>query len=308
MRAVTVAAPASTANLGAGFDVFGMALDGRHDTVRVAESGDHSITITADGGVPSDPGRNTAGIVAGAMRDEFGTGGAHITIRKGVPAGYGMGSSAASAAAAAVAFNELFGLGLDRTTLVRYAGYGERASAGSIHYDNVAASVCGGFVIVRTDPLGVTALRPPEGLALCVAVPDTKVPEGKTRVSRGVVPKSVPLGSVTANVASAASMVAGVMGGDIGMMGESVRDMIAEPARMGMIPGYGDVRRLAVEAGAAGVTISGAGPSVIALMDGDSRMAEVRDAMREGFARAGVGCTTIPCRPAAGAHITGDSP
>ena len=158
-----MAAPASTANLGAGFDVFGMALDGRHDTVRVAESGDHSITITADGGVPSDPGRNTAGIVAGAMRDEFGTGGAHITIRKGVPAGYGMGSSAASAAAAAVAFNELFGLGLDRTALVRYAGYGERASAGSIHYDNVAASVCGGFVIVRTDPLGVTALRPPEG-------------------------------------------------------------------------------------------------------------------------------------------------
>ena len=301
-------APASTANLGAGFDVFGMALDGRHDTIRVEESGSHSITITADGGVPSDPGRNTAGIVAGAMRDDFDTGGVHITIRKGVPAGYGMGSSAASAAAAAVACNELFGLGLDRTTLVRYAGYGERASAGTIHYDNVAASVCGGFVIVRTDPLGVTALRPPEGLALCVAVPDTKVPESKTQVSRGAVPKSIPLGSVTTNVASAASMVAGVMDGDIGLMGESVRDMIAEPARMGMIPGYGDVKRLAVKAGAAGVTISGAGPSVIALMDGDSRTGEVQAAMREGFARAGVGCTTIPCRPAEGARTVEEWP
>ena len=287
--------------------MFGMALDGRHDTIRMTESGERSITITSDGGVPSDPDRNTAGIVAGTMRDDFGTGGVHITIRKGVPAGYGMGSSAASAAAAAVAYDNLFGLGLDHTTLVKYAGYGERASAGSIHYDNVAASVCGGFVIVRTDPLGVTALRPPGELALCVAVPDTKVPEGKTRVSRGVVPKSIPLGSVTANVASAASMVAGVMGGDIRMMGESVKDAIAEPARMGMIPGYGDVKRLAIQAGAAGVTISGAGPSVIALMDGDSRMGEVQAAMSEGFARAGVGCTTIPCRPAEGARVIGDA-
>ena len=300
---VTVTAPASTANLGAGFDVFGMALDGRHDTVSVAPA--DAITVTADGGVPSDPARNTAGIVAAAIRDDFGTGGVRITIRKGVPAGYGMGSSAASAAGAAVACNELFGLGLDRTALVRYAGYGERASAGSIHYDNVAASVCGGFVIVRTDPLDVTVMQPPEDLALCVAVPRISVPEGKTGVSRGAVPKSIPLKDVTSNVASAASMVAGVAGGDVRLMGRALRDAIAEPARRGMIPGYGEVARLAMQAGAAGVTISGAGPSVIAMMEGVSRMDSIRDAMSEGFGSAGVDCTTIPCRPAPGARVIG---
>ena len=302
---VTVTAPASTANLGAGFDVFGMALDGRHDTVSVAPDGGDAITVTADGGVPSDPARNTAGIVAAAIRDDFGTGGIRITIRKGVPAGYGMGSSAASAAGAAVACNELFGLGLDRTALVRYAGYGERASAGSIHYDNVAASVCGGFVIVRTEPLDVTVLQPPEDLELCVAVPRISVPEGKTGVSRGAVPKSIPLKDVTTNVASAASMVAGVAGGDIRLMGRALKDAIAEPARRSMIPGYGEVARLAMQAGAAGVTISGAGPSVIALMEGSSRMDSIRDAMREGFGSAGIDCTTIPCRPALGARIAG---
>lgn len=302
---VTVEAPASTANLGAGFDVFGLALDGRHDTVRVTGNSGREVTITADGGVPTDPEKNTAGVAAGAIRDDFGTGGVHIDIRKGVPAGYGMGSSAASAAAAAVACNELFGLEMDRDALVKYAGYGERASAGTAHYDNVAASVCGGFVIVRTDPLGVTALPAPEKLALCVAVPDIPTPEGKTRVSRGALPGSVPLADVTANVASAASMVAGVEAGDVGLMGRSVKDAIAEPARMGMIPGYADVKRLAVEAGAVGLTISGAGPSVIALLDGDSRMKHVESAITEGFAGAGTDCTTIPCRPAEGARVGG---
>lgn len=300
---VTVMAPSTTANLGAGFDVFGMALDGRHDTIQVIEGPDDGITITTDGGVPSDPGMNTAGMVAGAIQDDFGTGGVHITIHKGVPTGYGMGSSAASAAAAAVACNELFGLGLDAVALIKYAGYGERASAGSIHYDNVAAAICGGFVIVRTDPLDVTVLNAPKDLFLCVAVPDTSVPDGKTQVSRGVVPKNVPLDNVTTNVASAASMVAGVMNGDIGLMGMSVRDVIAEPARASMIPGYADTKRFAVEAGAAGVTISGAGPSVIALLEGNSCMEQVGAAMKKGFACASIGCTIIPCQPTVGAHV-----
>ena len=304
---VTVVAPSSTANLGAGFDVFGMALDGRQDTIRMTKKSG-GTTISADGGVPTDAARNTAGVVAAAMQRDFGIGDVHIKIHKGVPAGYGMGSSAASAAAAAVACDRLFDLGLQEIDLVRYAGEGERASAGSVHYDNVAASVCGGFVIVSTNPLHVTALPPPKGLVLCIGVPDTSVPEGKTRVSRGVVPKSIPLGDVTANLASAASMVAGVMTGDISLMGRSVRDMIAEPARMGMIPGYAEVKRLALEAGAAGVTISGAGPSVIAMMEGDSSLPNIESAIRRGFERGGVGCTTIPCRPTGGARVAEDTP
>lgn len=300
-------APASTANLGPGFDVFGLAVDAFHDRVTIRESGDGGVTISADGGVPLDPSRNTAGMVVQAMRRELDVStGVHITIEKGVPAGFGMGSSAASAAAAAVAFDGFCGLGLDGDALVRYAGEGEMASAGSIHYDNVAASVLGGFVVVRPDPFTVTGIRPPPNLAMCIAVPETSVPEKKTQVSRGVIPPDIPLRDATANLANAASMVAGFINGDIGLICRSMNDAVVEPARKHMIPGFDDVRRLAVEAGAAAVTISGAGPSVIAFADGLESMGSIREAMSAGFESNGMLCRTIPCRPADGARITGD--
>ena len=307
MTEVTARAPASTANLGPGYDVFGLAVDAFHDTVSIRESGDGRITISADGGVPLDPAKNTAGMVVQAMRDELGIeSGIRMTITKGVPAGFGMGSSAASAAAAAVAFDAFCGLNLDRETLVRYAGYGEKASAGSVHYDNVAASVCGGFVVVRPDPLMVTAVRPPSGLAVCIAVPRTDVPEKKTQVSRGVVPSTVPLEKATANLANAALMVAGFLKGDVQLIGDSMVDEIVEPARKHMIPGFDEIKRLASEAGAVGVTISGAGPSVVAFADGMGAIDPIQDAMRRGFESGGVECRTIPCRPAEGARLVDD--
>jgi len=107
-------------------------------------------------------------------------GGVEIKIKKGIPAGYGMGSSAASAAATAVAFDKLFKLKLDGNSLVEFAGSGEKASAGTVHYDNVAASVLGGFVIVRTNPLHVIRIDPPTNLRMCVAVPTISVPKKKT--------------------------------------------------------------------------------------------------------------------------------
>ncbi len=307
MTQVAARAPASTANLGPGYDVFGLAVDAFHDTVSIRESGDGRITISADGGVPLDPAKNTAGMAVQAMRDELGIeSGIHMTITKGVPAGFGMGSSAASAAAAAVAFDAFCGLNLDRKTLVRYAGYGEKASAGSVHYDNVAASVCGGFVVVRPDPLMVTTVRPPPELAVCIAVPRTDVPEKKTQVSRGVVPSTVPLGKATANLANASSMVAGFLKGDVRLIGDSMVDVIVEPARKHMIPGFDEIKRLASEAGAVGVTISGAGPSVVAFADGTGAIDSIQDAMRRGFESGGVGCRTIPCRPAQGARLVDD--
>lgn len=302
----TAQAPSSTANLGPGFDVFGMALDARFDTVTVVEEGD-SITVSSDDDIPLQYTKNTAGLVVDAMRKDFDIkSGAHITIQKGVPAGYGMGSSAASAAAAAVAYSDLHSLNLSKSDLVRYAGYGERAAAGSIHYDNVAASICGGFVIVGIEPLRVTTLQPPQNLVLCVAIPDVTTPQKKTQVSRGVIPDTVPLQDVTTNISSSASLVAGICMGDIPLIGDSLRDVIVEPARKHMIPGLDDIRDLATSAGAAGVTISGAGPSVIAFADGNNvDIGDVAKAMSEGFGKHGIKCTTIPCRPAMGAHITG---
>ena len=296
-------APCSTANLGPGFDCFGLALDALYDTVSVTEEG-HSVTISCNDDIPLEPQNNTAGIVVEAMRKEFGVeSGAHIVIEKGVPAGYGMGSSAASAAAAAVAYDALYDMKLSGNDLVRFAGCGERASAGSIHYDNVAASVLGGFVIVGANPLHVTGLRAPPNLNVCVAVPDVVTPKKKTQVSRGVIPGMVPLHDVISNVSAASSLVAGMVTNDIRLIGESLHDSIVEPARKRMIPALDDIRRMAIQAGAAGVTISGAGPSVVAFADGDANMDKVARAMREGFGAHQTECSTFACRPAGGARV-----
>jgi homoserine kinase len=170
---VTVKAPSSTANLGPGFDVFGLALDAFYDTVTLTKT-KNGIKIITDDDIPTNPEKNTAGLVVKNMIKKFKIkSGVEIKIKKGIPAGYGMGSSAASAAATAVAFDKLFGLKLDGNSLVEFAGSGEKASAGTVHYDNVAASVLGGFVIVKTNPLDVIRIDPPTNLRMCVAVNQT---------------------------------------------------------------------------------------------------------------------------------------
>ncbi|MEM4391584.1 MAG: homoserine kinase [Candidatus Nitrosotenuis sp.] len=300
---VTVKAPSTTANLGPGFDVFGLALDAFFDEVTVSKT-KSGIRIISDDQIPLLPSKNTAGLVASYMKKRFKlAGGVEIKIRKGVPAGYGMGSSAASAAATAVALDRLFKLNLDGNVLVECAGVGERASAGSIHYDNVSASVIGGFVIVRTNPLNVIKIDPPVDLRLCVAVPRLKVPPKKTEVSRGAVPKQVSLADATVNLSNAAAIVAGFLKKDPKLIGTSIQDIIVEPARQHLIPGFLSVKKGALRAGAYGVTISGAGPSVIAFADSKSNLKKIADSMKKGFASAKVDSDVIICKPSHGAKI-----
>jgi homoserine kinase len=272
---VTVKAPSSTANLGPGFDVFGLAIDAFYDTVTLTKT-KKGITIITDDKIPTNPENNTAGLVIKNMKKKFKIKeGIEIRIEKGVPAGFGMGSSAASAAATAVAFDKLFGLKLDGNTLVEFAGSGEKASAGTIHYDNVAASVLGGFVIVKTNPLNVITIEPPTNLRMCIAVPKIDVPKKKTKVSRGVIPKK--------------------------MIGDSIKDVIVEPARQHMIPGFTKVKENAIKAGAFGVTISGAGPSIIAFSKNSADLKKISLAMSKGFADANTKCQTVICKPSKGA-------
>lgn len=261
---ITVKAPSSTANLGPGFDVFGLAVDAFYDIVTLTKT-KSGIRIVTDDNIPTNPQNNTAGLVVKNMKKKFKIkSGVEIKIKKGVPAGFGMGSSAASAAATAVAFDKLFGLKLDGNSLVKFAGSGEKASAGSVHYDNVAASVLGGFVIVKTDPLQVIRIDPPTNLRMCVAVPKLDVPKKKTKVSRGVIPKKIKLTDSVLNLSNASAIVVGFMKKDSDLIGNSIKDVIVEPARKHMIPGFSKVKQNALKAGALGVTISGAGPSVIA--------------------------------------------
>lgn len=301
---ITVRAPSSTANLGPGFDTFGLAIDAFYDEVTLTKT-KKGITIVTDDNIPTNPENNTAGLVVKNMKKKLKIkSGVEIQIKKGIPAGFGMGSSAGSAAATAVAFGKLFKIKLNSNQLVEFAGFGEKASAGTIHYDNVAASVLGGFVIVKTNPLNVISIDPPTNLRMCVAVPKIDVPKKKTKVSRGVIPKKVKLTDAVLNLSNASAIVAGFIKKDPELIGNSIKDVIVEPARQHMIPGYEKVKQNALKAGAYGVTISGAGPSVIAFSKNSFDLKKISTAMAKGFKTANIECQTIICKPSKGAIHT----
>ncbi|MDC0153455.1 homoserine kinase [Nitrosopumilus sp.] len=301
---VTVRAPSSTANLGPGFDTFGLAIDAFYDEITLTKT-KKGITIITDDNIPTNPEKNTAGLVVKNMKQKLKIkSGIEIQIKKGIPAGFGMGSSAGSAAATAVAFRKLFKIKLNSNQLVEFAGFGEKASAGTIHYDNVAASVLGEFVIVKTDPLNVIKIESPTNLRMCVAVPKIEVPKKKTKVSRGVIPKKVKLTDAVLNLSNASAIVAGFMKKDPKLIGNSIVDVIVEPARQHMIPGYKQVKQNALKAGAYGVTISGAGPSVIAFSKNSFDLKKISTAMAKGFKTANIECQTIICKPSKGAIST----
>ena len=302
-KSIKVRAPSSTANLGPGFDVFGLALDALYDEITLTKKG-NNITIVSSDDIPSSPTKNTAGLVVSAMKKKFKIkDGIEIEIKKNVPAGFGMGSSAASAAACAVGMNKMYNLKLSDSELVEFAGIGEKASAGTIHYDNVAASALGGFVMVKTDPLKVVKIEPPKDLVLCVAVPKLKVPAKKTKVSRGAIPKKVSLSDMVKNISNASGIVAGFSEKNSELIGTSVKDVIVEPARKHMIPGFDKVKNNALAAGAYGVTISGAGPSVIAFTDKKHDAKKISNAMKRGFKSVKKESEVFVCKPSKGPII-----
>jgi homoserine kinase len=309
-KSVAATAPCSTANLGPGYDVFGLALDALEDKVRITKSASGSgITIRRinDKNISAEPASNSAGRVVSKIAHDYAIEDSlAIEIRKGVPAGYGVGSSAASAAAAALAMKTLYNLKIDSDSLVEYAAEGEIASAGTKHYDNVSASLLGGFVISSTAGGRRTFVRlePPRDMFMVVAIPlSMTVPEKKTEVARSVLPKEVPLGSVVHNVSAASTIVAGFARKDIRLIARGIDDVIVEPARKKLIPGYDEVKQGALDAGALAATISGAGPSIIAFLKERRDSRKVAEAMRAGFSKVGIGGRTLVCRPSGGARL-----
>ena len=291
---ITVEAPASSANLGPGFDVFALALAKPSDrlTLSSESEGKLSVHIKLSSGatVPTSAPKNGAGAVALAIaKDKDIRSRILIEITKGIPIGIGMGSSGASAAAAAFAMNEMFDLGMSEDEVIFYAGRGEGVTSGSTHYDNVAASVLGGFVVVKCGERP-SAIRydAPSGLSLCLVTPFVKLPKRKTEYARSLIPNSVGLKKVVSNVANASMIVSGFAKGDIGLVGAGMDDKIVEEARKKMIPGYETVKKIAIERGAAGVCISGAGPSMLAVVDkSEAEPEEVLKAMISEFTREG---------------------
>ncbi|MEF8784786.1 MAG: homoserine kinase [Haloarculaceae archaeon] len=274
---LTVRAPATSANLGSGFDVFGVALSHPADVVRVEKADKVTIEVTGAGSqyIPEDPEKNTVGAVAEALDAP-----ARIKIDKGIRPASGLGSSAASAAAAAVALNELYDRGHSREELVPIAAKGEAVVSGDAHDDNVAPAIMGGFTIATDD--GVTKVDADVPLVACL--PDIVV---STRDARNVVPKRANVSQLVETVGNAATLTTGMHRDDPELVGQGMYDSVVTPARAKLIDGYDDVREAAFDAGATGVTISGAGPAVIAAChEGDRR--SVGTAMLETFDAHGV--------------------
>lgn len=274
---LAVRAPATTANLGSGFDTFGAALSGPADVIRVARADRTTITVTGSGAqyIPEDPANNVVGVVA----RELGVT-AEIRIDKGVRPASGMGSSAASAAGAALALAALYDLPHTRRDLIPVAAEGEALVAGQAHADNVAPALLGGFAVVRAD--GVVAVD--ADVPLVVALPAAPV---STEDARAVVPDRVSMDTAVETVGSAATLVAGMCRDDPGLVGRGMRESAVTPARAALIDGYDVARAAASEAGATGVTVSGAGPAVVAACHPGDRRA-VAAAMIEAFDGAGV--------------------
>ncbi len=298
MRRVVAEANASTSNLGPGYDVLGIALDVMRDTVEACKSDSQTVTLEVEGlqadTISLEPTRNTAGRVALEFFERYRTSGFRLKVTKGVPPGSGLGSSGATAAATTVALDRLLGLDLSEDELVGIAARGEIATAGAPVADNVASAILGGFVIIRSyQPLRVLHFKAPKSLALALALP--KAGKKTTEQFRAILPTEVPLNKVIENLGATSCVVAGLLTDDIALAGSGMMgDQIVEPVRARCYVGFEEARNAALAAGAAGVFLSGAGPSVVAVVD-INRVSpqEVAEAMRDGFLAHKVPCDAL---------------
>lgn len=300
--AVEATATATVANLGPGFDILGMALAEPADQViaeRTAEPGVQIAAITGDDGrLTLDPTKNTAGVAAAFVLQQIGAPeGARLTIHKGLPLASGLGSSAASAVAGAVAVNELFGEPLTRADLLAACIEGEAAVSGR-HADNVAPALFGGIVLVT----GITAecvypLPTPPGLIFALVTPDVAVP---TLKARAVLPTHVPLGTAMKQAASVAQLVRALHCGDLELLARAMEaDHIIEAARAHLMPGLAEVRSEAARVGGLATIISGAGPTLLTLCPSQAVAEQVCRAMQAVYQRMNLSCVTRVTVPAA---------
>jgi homoserine kinase len=289
-------APATVANVACGFDVFGFALFDPCDEVEASISinpGVRMLQITGDGNrLPLGSSQNTACVAVNAMLQHYGHDvGVSLRLTKNLPLSSGLGSSAASAVAALVAVNALLGSPYSRLEMLPFAMEGERVACGTAHADNVAPSLLGGFIVVRSyQPLDVISIPTPEGLCCAVVHPHIEV---RTQDARRVIKTSIPLQMAVANWGNAAALVAGLYSGDFDLIGRSLVDEIFEPDRGPLIPGFTSAKAAAIRAGALGCSISGSGPSVFALCSSHAKAMVVAEAMKKAFAATGLESDTF---------------
>ncbi len=286
---IKVFCPATIANISCGFDVLGVALDSVGDEMIVRKVSEKGVRITKLEGqdLPMETLKNVAG-VAGIelLANSDYEGGFEIEIYKKIKAGSGIGSSAASSAGAVWAMNELLEKPFSQLQLVKFAMEGERLASGVAHADNVAPALFGGFTLVRSyDPLDIVTIPAPIALYATVIHPQIEV---KTSDSRKILKTSITMETGIKQWGNLGGLIAGLFKEDYELIGRSLVDHIVEPIRSILIPGFDEVKKAVVQAGALGSGISGSGPSIFALSEGASTAQNVAVAMRGVYENIGI--------------------
>jgi homoserine kinase len=285
---ITVHAPATVANMVCGFDVLGFAVQEPYDEMHIRFIDTPGITIINkdDYDLPTDPEKNVAGAALLAMLEEIDKPlGFELKICKHIKPGSGVGSSAASAAGAVVAANHLLQNRFSSEDLVRFAMNGEKLASGVKHADNIAPCIYGGVTLIRSIfPLDIVSLTAPP-LYVTIVHPQIEV---RTSDARSILKRQVHLKDAIRQWGNIAGLVAGLLKNDYELIGRSLEDVLIEPVRSILIPGFDEVKKRSKDAGALGGGISGSGPSIFMLSKDESTAQAVKQEMHDVYERLGL--------------------
>ncbi|MDR0907997.1 MAG: homoserine kinase [Rikenellaceae bacterium] len=297
-KTIKVFAPATVANLGSGFDVMGMAIDGTGDELEVAVEEGEGLEIINKSAVelPSDIEKNVVTPAVRALLAAYGRAvKVTVTVLHKILPGSGIGSSAASSAGAVYGLNELLDRPFGERALVEFAMEGESLiGGGARHADNVGPAIMGGVVLIRGyEPLDIVKLPVPDDFYTVVVHPHITV---TTKEGRGVLPREIPLHTAITQWGNVGGLVAGLALGDMGLVGRSIQDAVAEPARKHFIPGYDELKEALLAGGALAVNIAGSGPAVFAVCDTMTRAEQLGRLMTAHFAHLGIDADVYPSK------------
>jgi homoserine kinase len=283
-KQIKVFAPATVANVACGFDILGFAVDYPGDEVILRPSNRPGVSIIKisgdDGKLPIDPKKNTASIsILSLLKHLKSDQGFEIKLIKKMSLSSGLGSSAASAVAGVFAANILLGSPLKKEELLPFILEGEKIACGTGHADNAAPSLLGGLVLIRSyNPLDIIKISSPKNLYCTIIHPHIVI---QTQVARKMLKKQIPLKDATTQLGNIAGLITGLINEDFDLIRRSMEDVIAEPVRSILIPGFQDIKNAAIETGALGCNISGSGPSIFAFSISKNIAEEVGKSMQD---------------------------
>jgi len=285
---IKIKSPATVANLVCGFDVLGLALNEPYDSMQLKLIDEPSVYITNkdDFNLPTEPEKNVAGVVLLSIMEKMDNKfGFELEIEKQIMPGSGIGSSAASAAGAAYAANQLLKNIFSKEEMVQFAMNGEKLASGVKHADNIAPAIYGGITLIRCIyPLDIVSIDAPP-LFVTVVHPQIEV---RTSDARQILKQQVLLKDAIRQWGNVAGLVAGFIKSDYDLIGRSLEDVIIEPIRSILIPGFDEVKTKCKEAGALGGGISGSGPSIFMLSKDEITARNVETEMKDIYNKIGI--------------------